>query len=494
MKTDDQEIIKEKKSLIERYKELSPRRKSVILINISMFVFCGLFLAMAIYLGIFVYTSTVDLYNNSYNNRQELSYRNILRGTIYASDGQVLAETRTDDNGNQYRFYPFGSTFAHAVGYATNGRMGIENYANYYLMHTGATISERINNDIEHVKNPGYDVNSTLNVELQQVADDYLGLYNGAVVVTEVKTGRILVLLSHPDFNPGTIKEDWEDITSNPDNSQLINRATQGLYPPGSTFKIITALEYYRENRDTWQDYDYVCNGSITHDDYRVSCIYGTVHGELDLEGSFAKSCNSSFVNIGLSLDRDKWEMTMNDLYFNRPLPTDLLANRSSAYVGMSSTDYDIMQTSIGQGKTTMTPIHLNMITQSIANGGVMLQPYLIDSIVDDKGEIVRDYSPVEIGRVMSEEESEYLTELMMGVVEYGTARSLQNDLYTCAGKTGTAEFANDINESHAWFTAFAPAEDPEICVTIIIEKAGTGVEYAVPLAKRIFDSYFEAK
>ncbi len=480
-----------KPKLIQQYIDSSARNKSRFHIYITMLVFSALFFGMFVYLTVFVSTSTVKLYNNSYNNRQEIQYKNVTRGTIYSSDGEVLAETRTDENGNEIRYYPYGSMFAHAVGYAVNGRMGIEDSANYYLMHTGASLSERVSNGIENVKNPGYNVKSTLNVRLQKVADDYLGMYNGAVVVSEVKTGRILVNLSHPDFNPATIKEDWGAITSDPANSQLLNRATQGLYPPGSTFKMITALEYYRENGENWRDYHYLCDGSITHDDYRVSCIYGTVHGELDLLGSFARSCNSSFVNIGLSLDRNNWSKTMNDLYFNRPLPTDLLSGVSSVYVGTGSTDYDIMQTSIGQGRTTMTPLHLNMITQAIANKGIMMQPYIIDEIVDEDGKVIRNYEPKEAGRVMTEQEAAFLTELMIDVVKEGTGRNLQNDHYTCAGKTGTAEFANDLNESHAWFTAFAPAEDPEICVTIIIEKAGTGVEYAVPLAKRIFNTYF---
>ncbi len=483
--------MKKIKSLIQKYIDASPRTKSMILIKVTLGIFCVLFLCMFLYLGIFVSTSTMELYDNNYNNRQQTQEENVLRGTIYASGGEILAESRIDENGVERRYYPYGSVFAHAVGYSVNGRMGIEDYANYYLMHSGATLSERVENDMENVKDPGYNVMSTLDVNLQQVADDYLGLYNGAVIVTEVKTGRVLAMVSHPNFNPGSIREDWEAITSDPKGSQLLNRATQGLYPPGSTFKMITALEYYRENPNTWRDYTYNCTGNIMHDDYRISCIYGTVHGELDLITSFAKSCNSSFVNVGLSLDRDSWADTMDELYFNRRLPTNLLANYGRAYVGTASTDYDIMQTSIGQGKTTLTPLHLNMITQAVANGGEMLKPYLIDEIVDENGKVIRSFAPESAGMVMTAEESAFLTDLMTAVCEYGTARVLLNDNYTVAGKTGTAEFANDVNESHAWFTAFAPVEDPEICVTIIIEKAGTGVEYAVPLAKRIFDAYF---
>ncbi len=484
--------MKKIKSLIQKYIDASPRAKSMFLINITLVIFCVLFLCMFLYLGIFVSTSTVELFDNNYNNRQELQESNVLRGTIYAAGGEVLAESRIDENGVERRYYPYGTAFAHIVGYSVNGRMGIEDYANYYLMHSGATLSERVENDLENVKDPGYNVMSTLDATLQQVADESLGMYNGAVIVTEAKTGRVLAMVSHPNFNPGSIKEDWEAITSDPGGSQLLNRATQGLYPPGSTFKIITALEYYRENPTDWDEYEYTCNGSITHDDYRISCIYGTVHYDLDLESSFAKSCNSSFVNIGLSLDLDKWSDTMDSLYFNRRLPTDLLANYGRAYVGPQSTDYDIMQTSIGQGKTTITPLHLNMITQAIANGGEMLRPYVIDRIVDENGKVILAYTPQSAGMVMSHNESVFLTDMMTAVCEYGTARVLLNDNYTVAGKTGTAEFANDINESHAWFTCFAPVDDPEICVTVIIEKAGTGVEYAVPLAKKILDVYFD--
>ena len=182
------------RQLIQEYINSSPRAKSMVLINVTMIIFCTLFLAMILYLIVFVSSSQIKLYNNSYNNRQELQFRYVVRGNIYSADGEVLAETRIDENGNEIRYYPYRSTFAHAVGYAVNGRMGIEDYANYYLMHTGASLSERVSNDLDNIRDPGYNVNSTLSVELQKVADDYLGMYNGAVIVTEAKTGRVLVL------------------------------------------------------------------------------------------------------------------------------------------------------------------------------------------------------------------------------------------------------------------------------------------------------------
>ena len=149
------------------------------------------------------------------------------------------------------------------------------------------------------------------------------------------------------------------------------------------------------------------------------------------------------------------------------------------------------MQTSIGQGKTQFTPLHLNMITQAIANDGQMMKPYVIDRVENYKGVLLKQYSKTAVGNVMTTDEADFLTQLMTGVVENGTASKLSGLSYTAAGKTGSAEYNGVKEDSHAWFTGFAPAEDPEICVTIIVEGAGSGGDYAVPIAKRIFDAYF---
>lgn len=155
--------------------------------------------------------------------------------------------------------------------------------------------------------------------------------------------------------------------------------------------------------------------------------------------------------------------------------------------------DGEIMQTAIGQSETLITPLHLNMVTQAIANHGVMMTPYVIDHVSNANGNIVRQYGPVVIGTVMTEEETDYLTGMMIEVVEHGTATKLSGYGYTAAGKTGSAEYLDDKNgRSHAWFTGFAPAEDPEIVVTVILEAAGTGGDYSAPIARRIFSRYFD--
>lgn len=449
---------------------------------------------MVVYLVHFVATNEQELINNSYNSRQEILLSRNYRGSILSRDGEVLAETLLDEEQNETRNYPFANLFSHIVGYSTQGRMGVEALANYYLINTNTSLSNKVANDMAEIKNPGDNVYTTLDVQIQQVADEQLSIYKGAVVVTEVKTGKILALVSHPDFDPNEIQDIWDDLVESDSSSVLLNRATQGLYPPGSTFKIVTALEYIRENPDTYRNYSYVCNGSYRSGDSKISCYHGTSHGEVSFVRSFAKSCNSSFANIGMSLDRDSFEQTLEDLLFNEELPLTLTYSKSSVQVSDDMSTNEMMQTSIGQGKTQITPMHLNMITCAIANGGVLMKPYVIDHVENDEGSIVKSFKPSTYGQLMTEDESAILNELMTAVVEEGTASKLKGLSYTAAGKTGSAEYNDTKGDSHAWFTGYAPAEDPEVAVTIIVEGAGSGGDYAVPIARRIFDAYFSEK
>ena len=187
-------------------------------------------------------------------------------------------------------------------------------------------------------------------------------MYDGAIIVTQPNTGRILALVSKPDFDPNTISEIWNDIVTDSNSSVLVNRANQGLYPPGSTFKILTALEYIRENPSTYQNYHFTCNGKFTSGENTIRCFHGTKHGEVDFTTSFAKSCNSSFANIGLTLSKTNFAQTLKSLYFNQALPVNFASNSSKVSVDSGSTDSDLIQTVIGQGTTQMTPLHLAMI------------------------------------------------------------------------------------------------------------------------------------
>ncbi len=473
-------------------KDKSSGRKTDRNIYVVIYSFVFLFLGMIGYLAYFVATNEQDLINNSYNSRQNILISQNYRGYIYASGGEILAQTILSADGTEERNYPYGEKFSHAVGYSTQGRTGVEAQANYYLINTNINLPEKVANDLAGVKNPGDSVYTTYDVAIQEAAYKALGIYKGAIIVSDPNTGKILAMVSKPDYDPNEIMEIWDDLVEDKNSSVLLNRATQGIYPPGSTFKIITTLEYIRENPDAYETYSFNCPGYYKVEDSRINCYHGTRHGKVDFTESFAKSCNSSFANIGMTLDKQKFAVTLNDLLFNQNLPVKFTYTKSSIVMNEDLTISEMMQTSIGQGRIQITPLHLNMITAAIANNGIMMKPYDISHVESHNGTIIKTFSPSSYGRVMSEQEAQILTELMTAVVEEGTATRISGLSYTAAGKTGSAEYNNTKGESHAWFTGFAPAENPEICVTIILEGAGNGGDYAVPMAKRIFNAYFD--
>lgn len=468
------------------------RRPRVVETWITIGIFFGLFLTMMVYLCIYVKNNERQLLSNNYNSRTNLLAKENIRGRIYDKDGNILAETRKSADGKETRSYPYDNLFAHAVGFSTKGKTGIESMANYYLINSNISITKKAENDMAGRKNPGNDVHSTLDLKLQEIAASSLGMFDGAVIVSEVKTGNILAMVSKPDFNPNNVVENWNKYLNAPkDESVLLNRATQGLYPPGSTFKIITALEYIRENGGTYGNYSYNCGGQYKKGDVKISCFHGISHDNVDFKESFAKSCNSSFANIGMSLNKSEFINTLNELQFNEKLPLEMNYSISSLSLSDFDDDEAMAQITIGQGKAGITPFLLHMITSSVANGGMVMKPLLIDYINDGEGNTIKTYEPEEYKRLMSESEALALSELMAEVVQKGTGTKLKSEYYTAAGKTGSAEFNGNTGDSHAWFTGFAPVENPEIAVTIIVEGVGTGGEYAVPIAKRIIDAYY---
>lgn len=463
-------------------------------ILVTMLFFATIFLGLLIYLSYFTATNEQKMINNSYNSRQKLLAEENTRGTILSANGDILATTQIDSAGKETRVYPFANLFSHVVGFSTKGKTGIESLSNYYLINSNIPLDEKVKNDISNVKNPGNNIVTTLDQDLQQVAYDSLGVYKGAIIVMEAKTGKILAMVSKPDFDPNNIVSIWDELVSDHESSVLLNRATQGIYPPGSTFKIATALEYIRENPETYNDYSFQCNGSYTNGDSTINCYHGTVHGTLNFMTSFAKSCNSSFANIGLTLDKNQFSTTLNQLLFNQKLPIDLNYTKSNLQIDDTTSDEEMIQIAIGQGKAEITPIQLAMITSAVANQGTCMTPYVVDHIETGDGELLKAYKPNSYKELMTKQEASILTSMMEDVVEEGTGKKMADSPYQAAGKTGSAEYNGVKEDSHAWFTGFAPANDPEIVVTIIVEGIGSGGDYAVPIAKRIFDDYFEVK
>jgi len=458
-------------------------------IMLTTYLVVIVFLGMMAYISYFVATSEQEVLNNSYNSRQEILIAQNYRGNILSDKGDILATTTLDSEQNETRVYPYGEEFSHVVGFSTHGRTGIEAQANYYLITSSASITDKVVNDVAGNKNPGDSVYTTLNTKIQETAYKALGVYDGAIIVTEPSTGKILAMVSKPGFDPNTIDQDWDTLTNDSTSGQLVNRVTQGLYPPGSTFKIVTALEYIRENENL-NAYGFNCNGRFTLGDSSIQCYHGSNHGYVNFQTSFAKSCNSSFANIGSGLDRVNFRKTLDDLMFNQKLPVKFNYSQSSVHMDNDLGNEEIIQTAIGQGKTQITPLHLNMITCAIANEGELMKPYVIDCVVNSSNTIIKQFHTSSNGNLISKYEADTLKSMMTQVVEAGTATFLKSASYTSAGKTGSAEY-NSAGDSHAWFTGFAPADDPKVCVTIIVEGAGSGGDYAVPMAKRLFDAYF---
>lgn len=452
------------------------------------YIFVGIFVLLLTNFAYFIFIQSRSVINNPYNGRQDLLAERVVRGKILGNNGEVLAETVTDANGNETRNYPYGAEFSHIVGRFSKGKTGIELSENFNLLTANVNVFEKVSNEMAGNKNDGDNVVTTLDVALQKVAYDALGNKKGAIVVLEPSTGKVLAMVSKPDYNPNTVSKEWDNLVDDEEKeSALINRATQGLYPPGSTFKILTTLEYLRENGEN-HNYKYNCKGKETIGDVVINCYGNKAHGKEDLKQSFAKSCNAAFANIGVSLKKDKFRELCDNFLFNTDLPTELASKQSSFVLEQSSKQEELLQTVIGQGKTQMTPLHNALIVSTIANGGTLMKPYVVDHIENVDGRIIEKNMPSTYKNLLSNQEVKILTEYMEAVVEEGTASKLKGLSYRVAGKTGSAEF-DSTKASHSWFVGFAPVDNPQIAVSIIVEGAGTGSEYAVPIAKKIFDA-----
>ncbi len=482
---------KKKRKTDARKKKNNGNREFVLV----TYFFVAIFVALILYICFFQFFRAETVINNSYNKRQNLFSATVTRGSIYSADGKVLAETIIDENGNEVRHYPYNEIFAHAVGYSTNGNTGVEAIGNFSLLRSNTSIFNKVYNFLYENKNPGDSVITTFDSELQKIAYEAMGDYDGAVVVMDPKTGEILTMVSKPDFDPNTIVTDYESIISEGENgetgSALYNRVTQGSYTPGSIFKIITTLEYVRQNTNH-ASYKFDCTGEVTVENVCIHCVNQTAHGPLNLTTAFARSCNCAFSTMGLTMDMDRFAKTCEQLYFNRPLPTQYPSTESVFAVDGKSNTAEIMRASFGQHTTTVSPWHMMLIVSAIANDGVLMKPKVIDRVVNDSDALVLEYKNEEYEVLLSQGEAKYLQECMRAGVELGSAQRLQSDIYTAYGKTGSAQVSDVNDDTHGWFVGYATDDEGnQIAIAVIVEKRGHGSTYAVPIAKKVFDYYF---
>lgn len=455
------------------------------------YFFLLMFLGLIAYFIYFQVVKSDTFINSPYNSLQDLFAKNVVRGEITTADGEVIARTVTDSNGNEKREYPDGRVFAHAVGYAVNGKAGMEKQENFSLLRSHDFFLTQIVNDISGTKNIGDNVVSTLDYKAQNAAYEALGDYDGAVIAIEPETGKIVAMVSKPDYNPNTISADWDEVSGD-GSTALYNRATQGQYAPGSVFKIFTALEYYNEFPDTYEDYEFDCDSEITRDGFTIHCSGNKSHGSEDLKKSFAKSCNSSFANIGLTIDNDKLNDLCNDMLFNTDIPIEFESKASKFSLSDSDSTALTMQTCIGQGNTLVSPLHMCMVAGAICNDGTLMKPYIVDHVENAGGTVVTQNEPQKNKTLMSEKQAAFLQDLMSAVVSEGTGSKLADQSYDAYGKTGTAQVSDTTDQTNAWFVGYAKKDGyNDLAIAVVVEDSGAGSTYAVPVAKKVFDTFF---
>lgn len=460
-------------------------------LGIVTYLFVFLFLMLIGYLSYINVFKAEELNSNAYNTKQDANMDKYIRGTILSADGNVLAETQVSESGEETRVYPYGNVFAHVIGYSCNGKAGLEASSNSTLLSSHASILSHLTDDSE--KTQGDSVVVTLNTAIQNAAYNALGSYNGAVIAMEPDTGKILAMVSKPDYDPNTIADIWEALITDENSSVLLNRATQGLYPPGSTFKILTTLAYMRQQPGGYRSFQYDCTSQLSVEDVTINCYNQTVHGQEDLSSAFAHSCNTAFASIGVSLDNKEFRSLCEEFLFNKSLPTTMQHSTSQFALDKDSSYGEQMTTAIGQGDTLVTPLHMALLTATVANGGILMKPYLVDRVQTYDGSVVSKTSPSKYKRLMTTDEARILGEYMEETVISGTATSLSWYNFSVAGKTGSAEYvSNGYEGTHSWFVGYSNVEDPDLVVVVLAEDGGTGSETAVPIAAQVFQAYYD--
>lgn len=429
-----------------------------------------------------------------------LVYRDLAieRGSIVSSDGAVLAESRPgrlDGRRVFLRRYPTGGLAAQLVGYSSllAGRAGLEQSLDPEL--TGSTSDlAGVRNAFDRMRGDtvrGDDVVLRLNAAAQRTAMEGLAAAGGrgAVVVLDPSTGGLLVMASTPTFDPN----DGIAPALEAADSPLLNRATQGLYPPGSTFKVVTAASAL-DNDVVQVDTEFPGPACITTAGQRLCNFSNRAYGTHDFGYALVHSINTTFAKVGIELGEERLEATMRGFGFFDRIPWDYPAdqglpsgvfNRRGRLIA-PGTNLDVARLAIGQERLLATPLQMSMVAAAVANGGQLVQPEPVQEVRAPDGSVTRRPGTTYLGRAMTTETAAELRTLMRDVVDDGTGAAAQVEGLDVAGKTGTAETGRDgLND--AWFIGFAPADAPRFAFAVLVEDVeGTGGDIAAPIAAEV--------
>ncbi|GLZ32661.1 penicillin-binding protein A [Lentzea sp. NBRC 105346] len=447
------------------------------------------------------------------NRRVLLDEYSRKRGMIIAADGTPLAEVQeTDDRLKFLRKYPNGAVYAPVTGYfsVTYGTSGLERTENDLLNGSDDRLFARRVSALITGRDPvGASVQLSIVPKVQQIAYDQLTRKNftGSVVAMNPKTGEILAMVSTPSYDPNPLASHdgdeqavaWKGLTAKDNGNPLMNRATSAIYPPGSTAKLLVtaaALEDGKTKDSTFTGApSIILPGTQTPlPNFNNSpCGDGTT---TTLINALAKSCNTAFAELAGQLGVDKLrkqaeKFGIDDKGSNVPLPV------AASTLGPMSDEPSLYQSGIGQRDVRFTPLQNAVVAATIANGGKRMQPQLVTKILGPDLSPIDEIDPDQVERAMSAENAATLRDMMIqSEINTGGEGRLQN--VQIASKTGTAEHGEDAlkTKPHAWYVAFAPAQDPTIAVAVIVEDGGdrglgaTGGKVAAPIGRAVIGAY----
>ena len=419
---------------------------------------------------------------NPHNPRISSQKSHVVMGTITDRDGTVLAYT--DESGAR-RYHGSRATrmaVSQVIG-DSGGKVstGVDTFHAQYLLGFKASVFERLADAFTGTPQRGDDLQLTISERLTRyITEEFPDGKRGAAVVINYKTGEVLSMVSLPQFDPTDVESALGDDVA----GALINRATQGLYPPGSTFKIVTMASAL-ENLPDLNDFAFDCTGYYPVGHYSVT--ENSAHGVQTLSEAFVHSCNTTFAALSQDLGYTMLGETAQKMGFNENFMFGDMIVYNSSYPIDDLSPEDLAWSSIGQGRVLASPMHMALIASTIANGGVFNEPRLIGRITTAQGG-QRPLPAAETGRRMiSSSAAAQIEKDMIRVVKSGTGtRAALGNGYVVAGKTGTAEASNDKSvEAHAWFVGYITNDNAPYAICVLVENGGSGGSVAAPLARK---------
>ena len=447
-------------------------------------------IVMCLFVGFFAYfTYSVYFYggrwfNNPYNPRLSTQKQAVRQGTVMDRDGEPLAFTDSQGNRRYARDDATRRAVSHVIGdNAGNVSNGAETFHAQYLLGFKTSIIERLAQVFQGGQRRGDDIHLTLSAKLNTyISRNFPSGSSGAVVIMNYRTGDIYAMVSKPDFDPNRV----EAAKGEEGGSSLLNRATQGLYPPGSTFKIITQAAAINNLPDA-RSRPYFCDGALEVEFSVVTEAGNNIHGGITLQEAFAKSCNVTYSQLALELGYDRMNTEaaafgLGDNFLFR----DLVVYNSEYPTDARSAD-DLAWSGLGQGRVLVTPLHMAMTAACVANGGVMMEPRLLMQVTGPQGQRRMLGGPKAYRTALSPESARLLRADMIAAVARGsTGSGARISGFTVGGKTGSAEAVDDKTiQPHAWFVGFVDDPAHPLAIAVLVERSGSGGQVAAPLARR---------